>query len=206
MTTIPRLAWFVVLSLSLVAADDDRQAPRAASTPIEVAAAPKAPAPEGSVKLEPVTFDEFLSRIASNKAKYSMVDAWATWCGPCRKNFPHVVAMNKKYGGKGLAVVSLSLDDPADAKLVGEAKQFLNEQKATFTNFILKEADGVGFEKLDVNTIPAVFIYGPDGKLVKKFSWDDPNNQFTYEQVEEAVIALLDGKPLPKDDKAGSKK
>lgn len=151
---------------------------------------------EGDVKLEKVNFDEFLSRIAADKAaKYTMVDAWATWCGPCKENFPHVVEMHKKYGDKGLAVVSLSFDDPAVAKQVSDARQFLAEKKAVFTNFLLDEEQGVGFEKLDINSIPAVFLYGPGGKLVKRFTMDDPNHQFTYDEVEKAVVALLDGNP-----------
>ena len=50
------------------------------------------------------------------------------------------------------------------------------------------------FEKLKINAIPAVFVFGPDGKEVKRFTMDDPNNQFTYDEVEKAVVALLDGK------------
>jgi hypothetical protein len=60
---------------------------------------------------------------------------------------------------------------------------------------LLDEKDGVGFDKLDINTIPAVFLYGPDGKLIKKFTMDDPNNQFTYEDVEKEVASRLAVKP-----------
>ena len=81
------------------------------------------------------------------------------------------------------------------AKQVSDARQFLAEKKAIFTNFLLDEEQGVGFEKLDINSIPAVFLYGPDGKQVKRFTMDDPNNQFTYDEVEKTVVALLDGKP-----------
>ena len=69
------------------------------------------------MELVPVKFDEMLARIAANKkAKLTLVDAWATWCGPCKENFPHVVEMHEKYAGKGLAVVSLSLDDRDEAQ------------------------------------------------------------------------------------------
>ena len=50
---------------------------------------------------------------------------------------------------------------------------------------------GDGFEKLNIGAIPAVFVFGPDGKEVKRFTMDDPNNQFTYDEVEKAVVALL---------------
>ena len=159
----------------------------------------KAADPLGAAKLEKVTYDEFRKRIgAAQGAKFVLVDAWATWCGPCKENFPHLVEMHKKYAAKGLKVVSLSFDDPAETKQVADAKSFLNEKKAEFTNYLLDEEQGVGFEKFNVNAIPAVFLYGPDGKEIQRFTMDDPNNQFTYDEVEQVVAALLDGKPLPK--------
>jgi thiol-disulfide isomerase/thioredoxin len=148
----------------------------------------------GEVKLERLTWSQLQKRLANPHAKYTMVDAWSTTCGPCKENFPHVVAMDKKFGPKGLAVISLSLDDPSDKAAVAEAERFLKEKKATFTNVLLEENFGDGFDKLNINGIPAVFIFGPDGKEVKRFTMDDPDNQFTYDQVEKAVAHLLDAK------------
>ncbi|MFI5456673.1 MAG: TlpA family protein disulfide reductase, partial [Isosphaerales bacterium] len=88
----------------------------------------------------------------------------------------------------------LSLDDPTDKAAVAEAEKFLKQKKAVFTNVLLDENFGEGFEKLNINSIPAVFVYGPDGKEVKRFTMDDTKNQFTYEEVEKAVVALLHGK------------
>ena len=99
--------------------------------------------------------------------------------------------MHAKYAGQGMQVVSLSLDDSSDKKAIAAAKVFLQEKKAKFLNVLLDEEFGVGFEKLDINAIPAVFVFGPDGKIVKKYTLDDPKNQFTYEEVEKDVAALL---------------
>ena len=148
-----------------------------------------------AVNLERLTWSQFQQRLANRQVKYTIVDAWSTTCGPCKENFPHVVEMHRKYAPKGLAVVSLSLDDPADKAAVAEAEKFLKEKKAAFTNILLDENFGDGFDKLNINAIPAVFIYGPDGKEVKRFTMDDPNNQFTYDEVEKAVVALLGVKP-----------
>ncbi len=172
--------------------------PATAVTTPPVAASTDQPAAavDSGVTLEKVDYAAFLKRIADNpaKPKYTLVDAWATWCGPCKENFPHVVEMHKKYADKGLAVVSLSFDDPTNTKQVEEARNFLREKQATCTNFLLDEAEGIPFEKFDINAIPAVFLYGPDGKLLKRFTMDDPNNQFTYDEVEKTVAALLESK------------
>ncbi|MGO8899205.1 MAG: TlpA family protein disulfide reductase [Isosphaeraceae bacterium] len=148
----------------------------------------------GTITLESLKWPQFKERLAASKgAKFTLVDVWATTCGPCKENFPHLVEMHRKYSGKGLAVISLTLDDPTDAKAVAEAEKFLREKKAVFTNVLLDENYGDGFDKLDINTIPAVFIFSADGKEMKRFTMDDPNHQFTYEQVEKEVAALLEG-------------
>jgi thiol-disulfide isomerase/thioredoxin len=147
------------------------------------------------VKLDRLNWNQFQTRLAENKnIKFTVVDAWSTTCGPCKENFPHVVEMHRKYAKQGLAVISLSLDDPSDKAAVAEAEKFLKAQKAPFTNVLLNENFGEGFEKLNINAIPAVFVYGPDGKELKRFTMDDPKNQFTYDEVEKAIIALLDSK------------
>jgi thiol-disulfide isomerase/thioredoxin len=148
----------------------------------------------GEVKLERLNWGQLQKRLANPGAKYTIVDAWSTTCGPCKENFPHVIEMHKKYAPKGLAVISLSLDDPSDKAAVAEAERFLKEKKAAFTNILLDENFGDGFDRLNINAIPAVFIFGPDGKEVKRFTMDDPRNQFTYDEVEKAVAHLLDAK------------
>lgn len=170
----------------------------------------KAEAPSAeSVKLVPTKWSEFQQQVVPGEGKkFTLVDAWATWCAPCKENFPHVVEMNEKYAAKGLKVISLSLDDPSDAKAVKEATEFLTSKKAGFTNLLLNEESDVSFEKLNIQAIPAVFIYDATGKELKRFSLEDPNNLFTYEQVEQTIVALLDGKPLPefkKPEKAAAK-
>ena len=150
-------------------------------------------APTGDeVTLVPIKHGALLAKIAANpKAKLTVVDAWATWCAPCKENFPHVVEMHAKYAKQGLAVVSLSMDDVTKPKQVAEALGFLKEKKATFANYLLDETTDDGFEKLDISAIPAVFLFGPDGKEIRRFTLDDPNKQFTYDEVEKAIVAEL---------------
>jgi thiol-disulfide isomerase/thioredoxin len=154
-------------------------------------AAPQAPAP-----LKAVSFDAMLAGIKADDARYTLVDCWASWCGPCKENYPHLKEMDQKYAAKGLKVVAMSFDGGTgetdlDEKEIAAARKFIAEQGATFANYRLDEERDQMFEKFDISTIPAVFVYDASGKEVKRYTWDDPNNQFTYKQVEEEVAALL---------------
>ncbi|WP_165230564.1 TlpA family protein disulfide reductase [Aquisphaera insulae] len=151
--------------------------------------------PGSAVRLERLKWVAFKERLAAAKSsKLTVVDAWATTCGPCKENFPHLVEMHKKFGGKGLNVISLTLDDPTDAKAVAAAEKFLKEKNADFTNVLLDENFGDGYDRLDINAIPAVFLFGPDGKELKRFTMDDPDHQFTYADVEKEIAARLEAK------------
>jgi thiol-disulfide isomerase/thioredoxin len=147
------------------------------------------------VSLETISASEFKSRIAKNKGgvKYSVVDGWATYCPPCMENFPHLVEMHEKYADKGLRVISVSFDDASSPNDVKAAGEFLKSKKAEFENYIFSDGLGETYEHFDVNTIPAVFVYGPGGKEVKRFSYDDPDHQFTYDEVEAYLKGLLSG-------------
>jgi len=167
------------------------------SLAVIILAAPAPPVDE--VTFKPIKFDAFQSRLSQNpsKARFTIVDAWASNCHPCKENFPHLVQMHEKYGKQGLAVMSVSLDDPDDKKALKSAETFLKEKKATFPNFYINEENNAGYERFDIGAIPAVFLYGPDGKEVRRFTMDDPDHQFTYDDVEKTVVAALAGKPLP---------
>ncbi len=49
-------------------------------------------------------------RLGDRKGKVVIVDFWATWCGPCRRTIPHLIDLQKEYGGRGLEVLGISLD------------------------------------------------------------------------------------------------
>jgi thiol-disulfide isomerase/thioredoxin len=144
-----------------------------------------------SIDLVPITLDQWYTEIAGFEGKIVVSDMWATWCIPCIEKFPHMVDLSHRYAGRGVQFVSTSLDDPTDDLAIAYAREFLVEQQAEFPNYLINENVTDTFERLDLMTIPAVFIYGRDGALRYRLTADDPNNQFTDQDVEDAIEALL---------------
>jgi thiol-disulfide isomerase/thioredoxin len=139
------------------------------------------------VELKTVKLNALLKEIAGLKDKVVVVDVWATFCVPCKEGFPHLVELQKKYADKGVVCVSVSVDD-SDAHAA--ALKFLKKQDAAFPNYLLDEAPPAWQDHWDITAIPAMFIYR-DGKQLAKFTYDDPDNQFTHADVEKKVISLL---------------
>ncbi len=134
-------------------------------------------------------FDEVLSK---HNGQIVLIDYWATWCAPCRKKFPHTVALAKEHQADGLVVIGVSMDDEEAHE---DVVKFLTEQQATFDNLRSKTgASDQSFEAFDVpgGTLPCLRLFDREGKVIKTFAIDlDADKQFTDEDVAKAVKAAL---------------
>jgi thiol-disulfide isomerase/thioredoxin len=101
----------------------------------------EAPAPDPRIKVTICDFDGVEAAIAAAKGKVVLIDCWATWCPPCVASFPHLVEKQQKYADKGLAAISVSLDDVDDLE---DVNRFLREHEATFTNLLLRKSQANG--------------------------------------------------------------
>lgn len=145
------------------------------------------------VALTPVTFDAWQAELESMKGSIVVVDLWATWCIPCIERFPKMVELSERYADDGVRFVSLSLDDRDDENTIPQVTRFLQKNRATgMSNYLMDEIIPDAFEKLDLLGIPAVYVYGGSGERRYKLTGDDPNNQFTDEDVEKAVEELVE--------------
>ena len=99
--------------------------------------------------------------------KWVLVDFWATWCGPCRGEIPHLVAAYEKFAPKGLEIYGVSFDRNGDEK---KWQDFVKSNNMTWVNVWGTDEKG-GWsvaEHLNVTGIPSNFLYSPEGKLVAK--------------------------------------
>ena len=128
--------------------------------------------------------------IASHRGKVVVVDLWATYCAPCIREFPGLVALNRSHPDE-VACISVSLDDVDDQD---KALAFLQEHEATFDNVLCTtDPDTLYDEILKVGAIPVIYVYGPDGEMLKRFtSPTEDGSEVSYEEhIVPFVVGLL---------------
>ena len=139
-----------------------------------------------------VTPEELQSIIAQSGGKAVLVDFWATWCQPCRKQFPHTVELSKKHA-TDLVVLAVSMDATDEATLAEVGKFYAEHDSGNVQTLI--NADGgsgaaySGFE-ITNGALPHYKLYGRDGKLIQAFG-GDVDNPFSTEDIDKAVVAAI---------------
>jgi thiol-disulfide isomerase/thioredoxin len=157
-----------------------------------------AEAPKAKVEVKIADWKQTQKMVAAHKGKIVVLDAWSTTCAPCVKEFPNLVALHKKYGGKDVVCMSMSCDYAGIKNKPPEFYRervitFLEKQGATFENILSSVPSDELFEEMELASIPAVYVYGRDGKLVKRFDNEKAEKEednFTYEHVNKLVAEL----------------
>lgn len=111
---------------------------------------------------------KFERMIKERNGKVLLLNFWATWCVPCREEFPDLVKIASEFSSAKVEVIGISLDFPEEVR--SKIIPFLKSQKANFTNYVN------GFKKDDelidlVNekwngALPATVVYDEDGNQI----------------------------------------
>ncbi len=130
--------------------------------------------PAGVVRGEVREIDfEGLKKILKRDPKDTrplLINFWATWCDPCREEFPDLVKLDGDYSARRLNFVAVSLDEVAELKTT--VPQFLKQMKATMPVVLLNVKDPEpAIHAVDAKwdgQLPATFLYDRDGNVVFK--------------------------------------
>lgn len=119
-------------------------------------------------------------KLSDFKGKVIILDFWATWCPPCRKEIPHFVKLHNEYKDKGVVIIGISLDREGPEKV----KMFCEGMNVTYpvvmgNSKIVKDYGGI-------RGIPTTFIINKKQKIVKKIV-----GYTSYEVFKEQIEKLL---------------
>ena len=142
--------------------------------------------PVESVQVTPVKAEDVLRLVREPGAKVVLVNLWATWCPPCRAEFPNVVKLAQNYRDRGLRVVLVSADSDAD---LPKLKQFLARQGVDFPSYIKAQNDQDFISGITTQwdgAIPTTLIY--DGTGRQRNFWQ---GETSYAEFEKKVLEVL---------------
>lgn len=150
------------------------------------------------VPLQVLGWEDVQKLVARQKGKVVVLDLWSTYCLPCMREFPHLVELQKRHP-RDVACLSMNLNyaglkDETPESFREEVHAFLRKQGAEFQNVISKDPDTELFEKLDLASIPAVYVFDRKGRLAKRFDNDNirgPDDEFTYQKDVTPLVEKL---------------
>jgi thiol-disulfide isomerase/thioredoxin len=155
----------VVATLALAAgcakppssSDSGADSARTASVPLD----------SSSITITPVDPPGLLAVVRTPGAKVTLVNVWASWCQPCREEFPDLVALEKEWRDRGFRLVFVSADFKED---VPNARTFLAEQGVSWPTYLKTGDDTQFIDTLDPRwsgALPGSFLYDSSGRLVR---------------------------------------
>lgn len=130
------------------------------------------------MKGDQVKFDKF-------KGKVILLNFWATWCGPCRKEMPAMHTLYSAYKDRGFVVLAISIDPS-----VKPVRKFIKKKKLTFP--VLMDSDKeIYFDHYAVFTLPMSFLIDRNGVIVEKYFGE---KEWDSKEMKSKVLTLLEKK------------
>jgi thiol-disulfide isomerase/thioredoxin len=174
-------------------------------------AAPGARPAVTAVPIDLVDHAGLLERVAAHRGKVVVLDCWSTSCPPCIKEFPGLVALAAAHPDD-VVCLSLAFDYEGigtPAEVLPPVQKFLatmdDGHLANLHHLLGREDADAMYRKLELDSVPAVFVWRADGTLARRFDDDDAARRlgraFTYDDVAETVREAL----TPGAESAGTK-
>lgn len=157
-----------------------------------------APADDPPVAVAAVDHAGLMQEVARHRGKVVVLDCWSTSCPPCVKEFPGLVRLAAAHP-EHVACLSLAVDYEgigAAEDVLPAVRAFLERVGAgRVINMVSTEESDALYRKLDLASVPAVYVWRPDGSLAVRFDDDHAarslGRPFTYDDVEDVVEGLL---------------
>jgi len=140
------------------------------------------------LQIVPVDETALKHMVAGFKGHVVVLNFWATWCTPCREEFPDLLRLRRTYREKGLELLFVSIDN--SKKSLPQVGTFLRQEKVDFPTYIKHTINDEAFinsvHKDWSGALPATFIYDRQGRLMH--SRIDAQS---FEQLSRLVVPLL---------------
>jgi len=108
-----------------------------------------------------ITFSELSALLESNRGKVVIVNLWATWCPPCRKEIPGFINLYNKYKDKGVEIIGVAFDENGEESV----PPFIKKMGINYPVYL--EGKNVA-QSYDLHAYPTTVIYNKNGKIVNK--------------------------------------
>ncbi len=112
-----------------------------------------------------------------------LINFWATWCAPCKKEMVYLDEFEKRYNKDGFSILAISIDSP---KSLSNVRSYIRAKKYSFRIFI--DPNRQTFKKLNGNLMPTNILIGQDGKILWRHYGYLPGNEKTMEAEIRAAL------------------
>lgn len=190
---------------------DAPAAPAAPSTAANPAASPRqattnaTPAPSSPVPMPEELYNAALTsldgkslRLSDFKGKVVILNLWATWCGPCRREIPDFIKIQQDYKGRGVEVLGVTSED--DRNTADSVKEFVKEFKINY-KVVWVDQDGWANYLAPRYSIPQTYVLDQNGQLLQKFVGYSPQVAVLARSIADRALNKAGG-GAGKDDAA----
>lgn len=163
----------------------ENDAANGANTSTDISKVKYPPVNAAIMQAENKMLDDSVLKLEDKKGKVVLVNLWATWCGPCRGEMPHLVELQEKYKDKGFEIIGLDVDPESKEKI----ENFAKEMKLNYALGWSHQSIPIEMTKLSrLNGIPQSILINREGQLTGVFAGGSPKVINSLKETVEKII------------------